>query len=111
MSMLVFTILLETDYISAITQIHDEIRIPLDKISSTQLDKHIMWWVSNWLMGQAQKALLFNIFINNLDRGLEGILSKFADGTKLGGVVDFLEGKEALQRDLSELEGWTITPI
>ncbi|KAJ7395638.1 hypothetical protein BTVI_152778 [Pitangus sulphuratus] len=23
----------------------------LDKMSSPQLDKHIMWWVSNWLMG------------------------------------------------------------
>ncbi|KAJ7417648.1 RNA-directed DNA polymerase from mobile element jockey-like protein [Pitangus sulphuratus] len=26
-------------------------RILLDKTSSTQLDKHIVWWVSNWVMG------------------------------------------------------------
>ncbi|TRZ22534.1 hypothetical protein HGM15179_004580 [Zosterops borbonicus] len=29
-------------------------RILLDKMTSIQLDKHIMPWVSNWLMGQAQ---------------------------------------------------------
>ncbi|KAJ7421887.1 RNA-directed DNA polymerase from mobile element jockey-like protein [Willisornis vidua] len=28
-------------------------RILLNKVSSTQLDKHIMWWLSNWLTSQA----------------------------------------------------------
>ncbi|KAJ7408787.1 hypothetical protein BTVI_58546 [Pitangus sulphuratus] len=31
-------------------------RILLDKLSSTQLDKHIMWWVSNWLTSRAQRV-------------------------------------------------------
>ncbi|KAJ7410300.1 hypothetical protein BTVI_53886 [Pitangus sulphuratus] len=31
-------------------------RILLDKVSSTQLDKHIMWWVNSWLMGQVQRV-------------------------------------------------------
>ena len=44
-----------------------------------------------------------------MDARLEGILSKFADGTKLGGAVDSLEGREALQRDLDKLEVWAIT--
>ncbi|RMC13267.1 hypothetical protein DUI87_10801 [Hirundo rustica rustica] len=44
--------------------------------------------------------------MNALDAGLEGILSKFTDDTKLVGAVDSLEGWEALQRD--KLEDWAI---
>ncbi|XP_066062173.1 gastrokine-1-like [Chamaea fasciata] len=60
-------------------------------MSSLQLDKHIMQYVSNWLAE------------------LEGMQSKFADDTKWGGAVDSLEFWEALQRDLNKLEGWGIT--
>lgn len=37
---------------------------------------------------------------------MERILSKPADGTKLGGAAGCLEGKEALQRDLGELNNY-----
>jgi len=30
------------------------------------------------------------------------------NGTKLGGIVDSLEGRDDLQRGLDKLEGWTV---
>jgi len=56
--------------------------------------------------GSVLGLALFNTFVGDMDSGIECILSKFANDTKLCGAADTLERHDAIQWDLDRLESW-----
>ena len=94
----------------------------------------ILAWITDWLHGRKQRVclqglcpcwqsvwsgvpqgsvdsvlgpVLFLIFINDLDCGILSSVLKFADDTKLFGIVNSLDDSQILQNELGKLTDWS----
>ncbi|CAM4565232.1 unnamed protein product [Lepidochelys kempii] len=98
------------------------------KLKKYGLDEWTIRWIESWIdcwaqwvvindlmsswqpvssgvpQGSVLGLVLFNVFINDLDDGMDCTLSKFADDSKPGGEVDMLKGRDRVQGALDKLE-------
>ncbi|CAM5159894.1 unnamed protein product [Natator depressus] len=102
----------------------------LCKLSCHGIRGKILAWTENWLKDREQRVgingkfsqgrgvtsgvpqgsvlgpILFNLFINDLEKGVNSEVAKFADDTKLFKIVKTKADCEELQKDLTKLSDW-----
>ena len=96
----------------------------VQKVKSHGIKGELDRWVQNWLGHRRQRVavegsfsdwrsvtsgvpqgsvlgpLLFGIYINDLEKDVAGLISKFADDTKIAGVADSDEHCQRIQQDI-----------
>ena len=101
------------------------------KMEALGITGKIFNWIEDWLTNRRQRVVvngaesdwapvtsgvpqgsvlgpvLFIIYINDLDVGINNYISKFADDTKLGNAILNEEDRATLQADLHKIEAWS----
>jgi ribonuclease P/MRP protein subunit RPP40 len=104
----------------------------ISKLRHKGITGKLLLWIENWLKDRRQRVvlkgehsewedvlsgvpqgsvlgpLLFLIYIDDLEEGVEGFLTKFADDSKLGHIVESEEDCMGLQRDLDKIYQWGV---
>uniref|UniRef100_A0A8C3F3S5 Reverse transcriptase domain-containing protein n=1 Tax=Chrysemys picta bellii TaxID=8478 RepID=A0A8C3F3S5_CHRPI len=102
----------------------------LSKVSGHGIKGKVLSWIENWLKDREQRIgingkfsewrgvtsgvpqgsvlgpILFNLFINDLEKGVNSEVAKFADDTKLLKIVKTKADCDELQKDLTKLSDW-----
>ena len=63
--------------------------------------RHLHIMTSGVPQGSALGPLLFVVYVNDLEENVAGLISKFADNTKIGGVADSEEDCQRIQQDIT----------
>lgn len=107
---------------------HDKL---IQKIKAIGITGKLLYWIRDWLKNRQQRVVingitsewikvtsgvpqgsvlgpvLFTIYINDIDTGLNNFISKFADDTKIGNSVISEEDRQTLQQDLNKISEWS----
>jgi len=109
---------------------HDRL---ISKVRKAGIGGRVADWLENWLSKRFQRVgvngsfsewaevtsgvpqgsilgpLLFTIFINDFEDNVTNKILKFADDSKLWGVVETVQDRIGIQKDLDTLGEWSVT--